>query len=518
MRQSIASRLSALYATLLGITVLLVILASSVALVYELAGFSRDIVYAKHEEARVLAEQNAAQGISIEKAAPDIVKAISGIGLSVAVYDRKGKFLAGDKALRPGILDRVLAGKDSIPMTSAREKDGSIAVELPPDLPPPQPFTTPSPGARTVGKIVYHESYGMFSSRSGVFIRGGPAVPGTQPPERFSLTAVEGGYVAFAPSLPLLLISLVPYWRVVITIAIASILLSWFVGRLFARQALQPITEVTESLQALAGGDFTQRRFVMGGGDEVATLTAAYNDAVAGVSGAMDERRRVEERMRQFVADAGHELRTPLTVIAGYIDVLRRGALEEPTIARQILATMALEKEHMRVLIDRLMRLARLDGEAPPRNEPIDVVELLRSQCDAARRLDEGRDIDYSVEGVTEVRGDRGELGEAIWNVVENALKYAPEGAIHLRASAVDGVPTIAISDEGPGMTESARLHAFERFYRGDERGEIVGSGLGLAIAKRAVERAGGTISIDSAPGHGTTVTIRLSSDSNGVR
>lgn len=519
MRQSIASRLSALYATLLGITVLLVILASSVALVYELAGFSRDIVYAKHEEARVLAEQNAAQGISIEKAAPDIVKAISGIGLSVAVYDRKGKFLAGDKALRPNILDRVLAGKDSIPMTSARDREYSVAVELPPDMPPPQPFTTPSPGTRTVGKIVYHESYGLFSSRGGVLIRGGgPPVPGAQPPERFSLTAVEGGYVAFAPSLPLLLISLIPYWRVVITIAIASILLSWFVGRLFARQALQPITEVTESLQALAGGDFTQRRFVMGGGDEVATLTAAYNDAVAGVSGAMDERKRVEERMRQFVADAGHELRTPLTVIAGYIDVLRRGALEEPTIARQILATMALEKEHMRVLIDRLMRLARLDGEAPPRTEAIDVVELLRSQCDAARRLDEGRDIDYSVDGVTEVRGDRGELGEAIWNVVENALKYAPEGSIHLRATAIGGVPTISISDEGPGMTESARLHAFERFYRGDERGEIVGSGLGLAIAKRAVERAGGTISIDSAPGHGTTVTIRLSSDSNGPR
>jgi signal transduction histidine kinase len=520
VRQSIASRLSALYATLLGITVLLVILASSVALVYELAGFSRDIVYAKHEEARVLAEQNASQGIPLAKAAPDIVKAISGIGLSVAVFDRKGKFLAGDKTLRPGILDRVLAGKDSIPMASTHESEVGIAVEMPPGPPPGQPFVTPSPGqgARTVGKIVYHESYGLFSSRGGVFIRGGgPPAPGSQPPERFSLTAVEGGYVAFAPSLPLLLISLIPYWRVVVTIAIASILLSWFVGRLFARQALQPITEVTASLQALAAGDFTQRRFVMGGGDEVATLTAAYNDAVAGVAGAMDERKRVEERMRQFVADAGHELRTPLTVIAGYIDVLRRGALEEPTIARQILATMALEKEHMRVLIDRLMRLARLDGEAPPRSEPIDVVELLRSQCDAARRLDEGREIDYSVDGLNEVRGDRGELGEAIWNVVENALKYAPEGSIHLRATAIDGVPTIIVRDEGPGMTESARLHAFERFYRGDERGEIVGSGLGLAIAKRAVERAGGTISIDSAPGHGTTVTIRLSPDSNGA-
>jgi signal transduction histidine kinase len=514
-RQSIASRLSGLYATLLGVTVLLVILASSVSLVYELAGFSRDIVFAKHEEARILAEQNAAQGISLGKAAPDIVKAISGIGLSVAVYDRKGIFLAGDKSLRPSILDRVIAGKDTIPLPGPHPYFGPIG--MPPGQVSGAPFASSSPGPRSVGKIVYHEAFGLSANSRQVFIRsispGGP-----QPPERFSLTAVDGGYVAFSYSIPLLLISLIPYWKVVVTIAVVAMLLSWFVGRLFARQALQPITEVTGSLQALAAGDFTQRRFVMAGGDEVASLTAAYNDAVAGVAAAMDERKRVEERMRQFVADAGHELRTPLTVISGYIDVLRRGALEEPTIARQILGTMMLEKEHMRVLIDRLMRLARLDGEAPPRTEAIDVAELLRSQCDAARRLDEGRAIDYSVEGIIEIRGDRGEIGEAIWNVVENALKYAPDASIHLRATSVDGVPTITIRDEGPGMTESARLHAFERFYRGDERGEVVGSGLGLAIAKRAVERAGGTIALDSAPGHGTTVTIRLSPNSHELR
>jgi len=249
---------------------------------------------------------------------------------------------------------------------------------------------------------------------------------------------------------------------------------------------------------------------VMAGGDEVATLTAAYNDAVAGVAGAMNERLQVEERMRQFVADAGHELRTPLTVIGGYIDVLRRGAIEEPRVARQILGTMALEKEHMRSLIDRLMRLARMDGEVQPRNEPIDVAELLRSQADAARRMDDRRQIDYSADGVGEIRGDRGELGEALWNVVENALKYAPEAPIHLRAGRDNGSTVITIRDEGPGMSEGERLHAFERFYRGDERGEIVGSGLGLAIAKRAVERAGGSIALDSAPGHGTTVIIRL--------
>ena len=130
----------------------------------------------------------------------------------------------------------------------------------------------------------------------------------------------------------------------------------------------------------------------MAGGDEIASLTAAFNDAAASVATAIDHRRKAEERMRQFAADAGHELRTPLTVIAGYIDVLRRGAIEEPRIARQILATMALEKEHMRGLIDRLMRLARLDSEAPPNIEAVNVADLLRSQVDAARRLDDRRD------------------------------------------------------------------------------------------------------------------------------
>ena len=293
------------------------------------------------------------------------------------------------------------------------------------------------------------------------------------------------------------------------SIAVVAIVISWFIGRHFAYQTLRPISDLTESLNALAGGDFTQRRFVYSG-DEIGTLTAAYNDAAAGVARAMSERRETEERMRQFVADAGHELRTPLTVIGGYIDVLRRGAVAEPTIARQILATMSIEKEHMRGLIDRLMRLARLDSETPPHAETIDLAELLRSQCDAARRLDETREIDYSVEGIDAVMGDRTELGEALWNVVENALKYAPEAPIHLRAIRNNGHTTITVRDEGPGMTESERLHAFERFYRGDQRGEMAGSGLGLAIAKRAVERAGGSIGIDSAPARGTTVTITL--------
>lgn len=464
----LAARLSALYAVLLGVTVVIVILASSIALVFELWQFRGDVVIAKHEEARILVGQYRREGMTLAQAAPEIVNALGGIGLRVTVYDSRGHFLAGDKSLA---------------------------------------------GSKPLAAVIAAGGMAHFIPRS---MRGhphGPFPPGPPDPtqlEPLSLTSVDGGYIGFSSSLPLLFVSLVPYWRIVLAIALGAILVSWLIGRMFAQQSLRPINEVSDSLRALADGDYTQRRFVMAGGDEIASLTSAFNDAVASVASAMDHRKRAEERMRQFAADAGHELRTPLTVIAGYIDVLRRGAIEEPRIARQILGTMSLEKEHMRGLIDRLMRLARLDSEEPPNIEDVDIADLFRNQVEAARRMDDRRTIDYSVDGLKTIPADRGELGEAVWNVIENALKYAPDAPIHLRAARANGHATITVRDEGPGMSESERLHAFERFYRGDQRGEITGSGLGLAIAKRAVERAGGEISIDSAPGHGTAVTITI--------
>ncbi len=464
---NIASRLAALYAVLLGMTVLAVILASSVALYFELDKFTGDILIAKHEEARILTDQYRREGMSLAQSAPEIVNALSGIGLRVTVFDEKGHYLAGDREFRPRVLDRVLEAGG---MAGFNPRFGR--------QPPPE--------------------------------RGMPPPPDAAVHDPLPLAVVDGGYVGFERSELLLLAALVPYWRVVLTIALVAMALSWFFGRIFAAQSLAPINEVTRSLRALAEGDYTQRRFIMARGDEIASLTSAFNDAVANVSSAMEDRRRAEERISQFAADASHELRTPLTVIAGYIDVLRRGAIEEPKIARQILATMSLEKEHMRSLIDRLMRLARLDSEAGPRVESIDVPEFLRTQCEAVRRLDDRRPIDYSVDNVQTIEADPGELAEAMWNIIENALKYAPDAPIHLRASRTNGHTTITVSDEGPGMSESERVHAFERFYRGDERGEIAGTGLGLAIAKRAVERAGGDIAIDSAPGHGTAVTITL--------
>ncbi|MBC5829930.1 MAG: HAMP domain-containing histidine kinase [Candidatus Eremiobacteraeota bacterium] len=456
---SLASRLATLYSVMLAVIVTLVIGASSLALVYALQGVERDVVIAKRSEARSLAEQYRAQGLTLIQAAPLMVKQLGGIGLRIAVFNQSGKYVAGDREL-------------SLPAAHHRG-------------PPP------------LNRMLLH-----------VILSSGPR--NTHYPEHPGFTPVRGGFVAFAPTSSLLVVTLAPYWKLISTIALVAIFLAWLLGRYFAKQALRPLNEVTGALRELARGDYAERRFMMKGGDEIASLTCAYNDATAQVVRAMEERSRTEQRMRQFVADAGHELRTPLTVISGYIDVLRRGAIAEPNLASTILATMSLEKEHMRNLVDRLMRLARLEGDGAPNTEAIDLSDMLASQAEAARRLNPKHEIDYRVDGDLTVAADRTELSEALSNIVENAVKYAPNSPVELRGYRQNGSTVIEVSDFGPGMSEMEKIHAFERFFRGDVRGEITGSGLGLAIAKRAVERAGGTIDISSTVGKGTTVSIRL--------
>jgi two-component system OmpR family sensor kinase len=165
----------------------------------------------------------------------------------------------------------------------------------------------------------------------------------------------------------------------------------------------------------------------------------------------------------------------------------------------------------MRGLIDKLITLVRLES---PRGEAgRDLIEL-RVVADRVVTglcaLAAGRVIHVDAHAETWVRADEHELFDALANCVENALKYAPESEVTITLEREGDLIAVRIADRGPGMTAQERQRAFERFARGDLRGEIAGSGLGLAIVKRAVERAGGTVGLESAPGEGTCVTLTL--------
>jgi signal transduction histidine kinase len=304
---------------------------------------------------------------------------------------------------------------------------------------------------------------------------------------------------------------IVGYWVLMFILGGIGLLVAWLVGRHLATQSLRPVSDVTGALSKLAEGDFSRRTFVMEERSEVGSLTSAFNGAVDKVASVFAQRDATEARMRQFIADAGHELRTPLTVMMGYVDVLRRGAVREEQLALRILETMGDEGGRMRSLIDKLLTLARLeDVEAVEQHHPVDLSSLISDVVESTRKASPDRILTWTAAPGITVTADESELRSAIVNVVDNALKYAPSSPVDVSVRAVGSSIEISVSDSGPGMTAQERARAFDRFYRGENRADATGAGLGLAIVKRTVERAGGTVDLESAPESGTRVTIRM--------
>jgi signal transduction histidine kinase len=294
--------------------------------------------------------------------------------------------------------------------------------------------------------------------------------------------------------------------------------LAWFTGRYITTQVLRPLVDVTHALQRFAARDFTPEPIAVAGKSEFDAIALAYNAAAAQVAAAFAERTLAETQMRQFVADAGHELRTPLTIVLGYIDLLRRKADAGDERSRRIFGSIAAEGARMRTLIDNLVLLARMEGEDPRPIEPFDLTPFLDEIIDARKVLAPGIRIECDLGVDATIIGNRDEIHEAVSNIVDNAIKYAPGSPITIAARAAAGGVELLIGDRGPGIHPDDRAGIFDRFYRGATRGDVEGSGLGLAIAKRAIERAGGTLALISSSPAGTTFAVRLRADQARVR
>ncbi len=300
------------------------------------------------------------------------------------------------------------------------------------------------------------------------------------------------------------------FWLWIVPVGLFVTLAAWFAGRYIANQALRPLVETTASLRRFAAGDFTPRAVVTSDRSEIGELVTAYNGAVAQVAAAFEERRSVELQMRQFVADAGHELRTPLTVIMGFVDVLRRRGADASASAR-IYETMSAESRRMRALIDKLIALARLENPQSRREfEDVDLAAVADDVVRALQALQPRQRVVLRADQPVTVRGDEHELHDAIKNLVDNALKYAPLSPVEVSVRLDGDRAIVEVADRGPGLSEEEQRHVFDRFYRGENRGDAEGSGLGLAIVKRVVERAGGEVTIESSPGGGARFTIAL--------
>ena len=231
------------------------------------------------------------------------------------------------------------------------------------------------------------------------------------------------------------------------------------------------------------------------------------------------ELRRLEQVRTEFVANVSHELRTPLTAIQGYLETLLTGALEEPENARRFLEIVFRHTERLGRLLNDLTDLSNIElGRvslklAPTRlDEAVDAVLAIMDTKAKSGRVELGSQLPRDL---PLVHADRDRLVQILLNLVDNAVKYTPEGGrvtVRVREPA-DGGVEVDVVDTGLGIPPSDLPRITERFYRVDKARsrELGGTGLGLAIVKHLVFAHGGQLRIESEPGRGTTVRVWLS-------
>jgi two-component system OmpR family sensor kinase len=231
---------------------------------------------------------------------------------------------------------------------------------------------------------------------------------------------------------------------------------------------------------------------------------------------AVVQQRHTEERLRRFVADASHELRTPVTTIQGYAELYRHGGLRDGNELDDAMRRTEKEAHRMSRLVEDLLMLARLDRQRDPENGMVELSDAIDDTVANARVTSPDHRFVTTVEPNLVVSGDHDHLRQVLINLIGNATVHTPPGSTVTVAAHQAGPNVIVeIADDGPGIPVDHLERVTERFYRADpsrsrDRG---GSGLGLAIAHSIVELHGGELSIESAPGQGTTVRVTVPID-----
>lgn len=250
------------------------------------------------------------------------------------------------------------------------------------------------------------------------------------------------------------------------------------------------------------------------GGRWFSVLVRQYGEGLRIVlSQDITERERSDAMRRDFVANVSHEIRTPLTVLSGFIETMSNLTLTEVE-RKRVLQLMTQQASRMGTLVSDLLTLAQLEGSPRPYSDHwITLAPLLAQVASDARALSGGRHaIDIAAAPEVQIAGASNELTSAITNLVNNAVRYTPDGGrigLTWRVLA-DGRGEIAVVDSGPGIAREHLPRLTERFYRvdGSRSRDTGGTGLGLSIVKHVVQRHGGELDIQSEPGRGSTFRL----------
>jgi two-component system OmpR family sensor kinase len=298
--------------------------------------------------------------------------------------------------------------------------------------------------------------------------------------------------------------------------ALSALLMGALASLLMTGLALRPLRSVTTTAEEIAAGDLHRRANVRTR-DEVGRLGSAFDRMIGRLEEAFARVTQSEQRMRRFLADASHELRTPLTALRGTSQVLLRHSDEDRPEVTEAVRDIHHEAVRLSNLVDDLLTLNRLDAEESVQPEEISLPAFMNDFGDRYAEAWPTRTVDFDNEAFERVRvwADPEALRRMLLNVVDNATKYSSEASpITVTAQAGPETVAILVKDGGPGLSEEDRKHVFDRFYRGSESRSrrTGGSGLGLAIVQALAQRSAGSVSLDTGPGRGTTVSITLPS------
>ncbi len=295
----------------------------------------------------------------------------------------------------------------------------------------------------------------------------------------------------------------------ILWITVPSALVVASLGGLFlANKALRPVDEITKTARMITSKSLNQRIKLKKTKDEIGRLAETFNDMISRLG-------RSFKQIRQFTADASHELRTPLTILKGETEVgLRRR--RRPEEYRKILTSNLEEVNHMSQIVDDLLFLSKADmGEVHLQKHHIDLTKLVSEVHTQAKMMAMAKDIEVHISNDADgvVIGDRLKLRQLLLNLVDNGVKYTPEGGeMRISLERDDGRFKLRVMDNGIGIAPEDQPHIFDRFFRVDKARsrEAGGSGLGLSICKWIVEAHGGEITLESELGKGSIFTVTL--------